>query len=150
MTTKNEDFTDLMDLDFAAAASNAKEMELFHHVTGEPLLIAGKPITFSLLGAQSKEFRAAYNEQSRVEQGRRKQTAETLESREAKSAKLLSHATVGWKNVYYGKDTDGKPKPLPFTRDNAEMLYRERSWIREQVDAFVADEKNFWTEPKSS
>ena len=131
---------DLSKIDLVKAASVAKKLHLRHPVTKE--LLYGdaekqKPLTISLLGAKSAEFRAAINETIG-------QPVQTLDEAERRNSKNLSVITVGWENIGWGNDADGKPKELKFTRQNAEMLYLERPWIREQVDAFASEQRNFW------
>lgn len=137
--------TDLSKLNFAEATNDPKWVTLYNKMTGEELKTEdGKPIRIKVLGAQSRKFREAYNEQTRKAQARRVPLPDTIENRERNSAELLASATVEWEGIIW------EGAPLECTRENAEMLYRTLGWIREQVDNFVADEKNYWTGPKKS
>lgn len=136
----------LSKMDTTEPQNDPKPMTLVHPHEGTELISDGKPMTIQLIGAKSRAFRAAINNQARIDANRRVKPLPSIEADEARSAKLLSHATVGWDNITW-EDEDGKPYLLPFSRENAEMLYKERSWVREQVDAFVAYEKNFYSEP---
>lgn len=98
----------------------------------------GSPMTLTVLGADSDVAQKARNanQNRRLAQGPRvKITAEGLE---ADAAGYLAKLTVGW-NI-----TMGGTKP-PFTPDAAAALYRNprMAFIREQVDAAIADRANF-------
>lgn len=61
----------------------------------------------------------------------------TMAKRKMIGVDLLVHLTLGWE----GAEDNGKP--VAFSADAARDLYAEHSWLREQVDAFVADRGNF-------
>lgn len=127
---------DLASLDLTAAADRGADMKLEHPVTGAPLLTdAGEPITIRLLGNDSREFRAAIGDLAEKQAGKRRQS---LDAAEAHSVELLARMTTGWHGIVFGGED------LPFTRDNAARIYRERPWIREQVDKFIGDRGNFY------
>lgn len=127
---------DLASLDMAAAADRGADMALEHPVTGAPLLTdAGEPITIRLLGNDSREFRAAISDLADKQAGKRRQS---LEAAEAHSVDLLARLTTGWHGIVYNGEA------LAFTRENAARIYRERPWIREQVDKFIGDRGNFF------
>lgn len=127
---------DLASLDLTAAADRGADMKLEHPVTGAPLMTeAGEPISIRLLGNDSREFRAAIGELAEKQAGKRRQS---LDAAEAHSVELLARLTTGWHGIVFGGEE------LPFTRANAERIYRERPWIREQVDKFIGERGNFF------
>lgn len=51
---------------------------------------------------------------------------------------FLIDITLGWENVvFHGTE-------MPFTTENADMLYTAVPFVRDQVDRFVADRSNFF------
>lgn len=96
------------------------------------------PMTITVLGADSEVAVRARNAQQnrRLQSGPRAKL--TAEGFEADGAAFLAKLTTGW-NI-----TLGGQKP-PFTYEAAVKLYSDRklAFIREQVDAFVADRANF-------
>lgn len=133
---------DLADLDLTAAADSGADCHLEHPVTGEPLLTDdGKPLIIRVLGADSREFRQTMSRISMKNVGKKRQT---LEGAETNAIELLASVTTGWSNIVYNGE------PLKFTPENVRKLYRERKWIREQVDVFIADRGNFLTSAATS
>ncbi|MDB6454693.1 hypothetical protein [Falsirhodobacter sp. 20TX0035] len=127
---------DLADFDLTAAADRGADMQLEHPVTGEPLVTdTGEEITIRLLGNDSREFRAALSDLAEKQAGKKRQS---LAAAEAHSVDLLARLTLGWQGIVY------KGVPLEFTRENAAMLYRERPFIREQIDRFIGNRGNFF------
>lgn len=127
---------DLKNLDMRAAAEAGATMTLHHPVTDEILSDAkGNPVTITVLGTDSREFRRKLDEINRNRQ--RKRGTPSLVESERSAAELLAAVTREWTGIEW----DGKV--LECTPSNAEMLYRERSWVRQQVDEFVAEVGNF-------
>lgn len=127
---------DLKNLDMRAAAEAGATMTLRHPVTDEDLMDGkGKPVTITVLGSDSREFRRKVDEVNRTRQ--RKRGNLSLAESERTAAELLASVTKAWSGIEW----DGKV--LECTTENAEMLYRERSWVRQQVDEFVAEAGNF-------
>jgi hypothetical protein len=126
---------DLSTLDVKSAAERGADLHLEHPTTGEPLKTEdGKNITIRLLGNDSREFRAGLSEIAEKNVGKKRTS---FASAEANGIELLARVTVGWQNVTY------KGEALKCTPENVRTLYTEISWIKEQVDAFVADRSNF-------
>lgn len=65
----------------------------------------------------------------------------TLDESREQSADLLAAATAGW----YLVDFEGEPIDEPFSKESARELYLDpdMTWLKEQVDDFVADKRNF-------
>lgn len=128
--------------DLTASADIPQKLTLLDPRTGEELLDQdGKPVTITLLGRDSTVAKKESKRRSQemlnraVRQGatRKISVDETIES----AVSLLSKLTVSWS----GFSKNGQP--YDFSPENAESLYSEFSWIREQVDEFVSDRQNF-------
>lgn len=53
------------------------------------------------------------------------------------SLELLAACAAGWSGVLENG------QPLPFTKANAKRVFKEFPFIREQVDEFIGDRRNF-------
>lgn len=114
---------------------------------GEPLLQEGstpekpKPVTITLAGTDSERWTKAediiYNRRQKSSNPRNMFAAKTAEEQRQDAAFLLASVTLAWDGVVL----DGKP--LECTQANAKMLYLKVKMVREQVDAFLADRRNF-------
>lgn len=134
---------DFKNFDLTAAAEKGATLTLRHPTTDEDLLDAkGSPITITVLGNDSREFRRKMDELTRQRQ--RKKGNVSLVEGERLAAELLASVTKAWSGI------DWEGKPLECNYENATMLYRERSWVRLQVDEFVADAGNFFKKPTNS
>ena len=142
MTTKKPGKTvDLSAINLTAAADKGAEFELVHPVTSEPL-----GVFITVLGKDSDVFQS--NIKNRVNEKMRKEAVlskvsrntgiRTVEQGEAENVELMALCTIGWKNVTW------EGVELPFSFTNAQMLYRERSWILEQVDTAVGNIELFF------
>lgn len=113
-------------------------MELCHPVTQETLKGDDDlPITITLHGSDSSVFRAAVREYGnrKLSKGAKKQTVEEIDQA---TTRILAKATVSWSDNFV---VNGDA--LDCTMQNAEKIYADYSWIREQVDAFVNERANF-------
>jgi hypothetical protein len=94
-----------------------------------------EPVTITLLGDDSeimtKWDRDAFNE------GMRSPGVVNADQIEARAINRLVAATVGWSGLVY------EGSPLPFTKDNARMIYRKIRWLRAGAQRFVSDRSNF-------
>jgi len=61
----------------------------------------------------------------------------TNEERIKDTITVLVKCTLAWENMVMGG------KELEFTPDNIRMVYENFPWIREQVDSFVMERRNF-------
>lgn len=128
---------DLSNLKLGDAGS--QKMELVHPVEGTTLLDDDKePVTIELYGADSDVFRKTIRAlgNKALSKNQKKRTIEELEE---STVKLLARVTVGWS----GLKEDGEE--LEFSIANAERLYTDYPWIKEQVDEFVQERSNFLT-----
>ena len=137
---------DLAHLDPTYAADQGAWLHLKHPNTGDLLYLdadqlePSKPIKIKLAGKDSTNWKAA--EQAdldrRLDQAQRNNKLSVkAQDVERRGLKILAAVTLEWENVMW----DGKP--LSCSASTAEQLYNARTWIREQVDEFVADRKNF-------
>jgi hypothetical protein len=127
---------DLNSINLTAAASRGADCQLEHPVTGEALFHEGKPVTVRVVGNDSREFKAALSRIS-AKLGSKKKS--TLEQAEARSVELIAACVKGWYGLYEGKE------PIECNPDNVVRVLTEQSWIREQLDTFIADRANFFT-----
>lgn len=128
---------DLSELDTAKAANAGFDVDLYHPATNADL-----GIKIRVLGKDSDEFRRVSNSQNkrrmdRMQRGGFRNPTPSPEELEQNGIELLAACTLGWAGVVLDK------KPLPFTKDNAKMLYNRFPWIKEQVDAAIGDRANF-------
>lgn len=126
---------DLTDLNLSAAGSS--DLTLCHPATGEDLYDGDSPVTITLLGKDSKEYRAAVAKRANSHLRNRK--VQTVEQAQQDGIDLLASVTVDWSGITEnGEDLECTPAEV-------KRVYREYAWIREQVDEFVDDRSNFLT-----
>ena len=131
---------DLSKIDLTASADVAQKLVLTHPATGDDLLDKdGNVVYIELLGRDSTVAKAESKRRSQqmLNQMRGNKKVDVDEAVK-NSISLLSKLTLGWS----GLDFDGEE--LEFSREKAIWLYTEYSWIREQVDEFIADRSNFF------
>lgn len=126
---------DLTALDTATPASVGEKLQLRHPFTGEDL--AG--VTITLRGLDSDEYQTTFRSiiNRKLEKSNAIQTAEKLEQ---ENIELLVSVTMNWDGI----EVDGKH--IPYSSERARLLYSDRRfpWIREQVEGFIGDRRNFW------
>jgi len=133
---------DLGSLDTIKASNEGAEIELKHPMTNEPLAVFVK-----VRGKDSDAFREfqrhKFNDYLRAEalaKARGKQPqVKSAEDYEDDMLTLLVACTIGWREmVYNGAE-------LPFNAENVRKVYKERPWVRDQVNDAVGDLGNFMT-----
>lgn len=127
---------DLKQLNPKEAADEGRWMNVIHPVTGE----WDGEMRIKLAGADSQRFvRASRDLQDRRLQRLVNKGAQAIKSKEMerRGIELLAAVTLEWEHI----DWDGVPLPCNF--DSAVRLYTELSWLKEQVDQFVGDRKNY-------
>jgi len=134
-------------MDLSTLSTNNAEtgavMKLRHPLTDEVLLTdKGKEITITMLGADSSKYRKKQYEiqNARVKSMMKNKDKKGFSFTENTVCELLASCVVGWHGIVY----DGKE--LKHTEENALMLFKTMLWVREQVDEFVEDRTNFFTE----
>ena len=118
--------------------SDAERLELTNPVTEETLLgDDGEPVWIELYSADSDIFRSAVRAygNKKLQKGSKKQTLEEIEQT---ASKILAQATRAWSDnlIVNGVHPECSPK-------EAEKLYEEYTWIREQADGFANERGNF-------
>lgn len=101
---------------------------------------AGEPtdVRIQVYSPDSEQYRKAANRvRNNTMKFIRKNNGTTAERIEADMVEILANVTVGWS----GLTENGQP--WPFSIENARRLYTDFPFIREQVDEFVGDRKNF-------
>lgn len=100
----------------------------------------GSPITIKLAGNDSKRWRGCMD---RVGDSRLKKVVPgrpsnyTMAEQRDDACTLLASVTLSWQGII----VDGTP--MECTAENAKKLYQRFNWIREQVDEFVGERRNF-------
>ena len=122
---------DLWDLDISQSAELGAKMVLCHPVRKEPL-----PIGIYLKGKDAPTFRRTIRRQIdwQISEGKADLSAVEMERH---LVERLAAATVGWEGIKYQGES------FPFSERNAEKLYSEQIWIREQVQQFIDERANF-------
>lgn len=119
---------------YKASALDTAEIEITHPQTGENL-----GVKIRVMSVDSDEYRKeAMRLQNESMRYYRKNRGKTTAERIAQEAlDLLVAVTVGWEGV------EENGQPLPFSKDNCRRVYTEIPFIKEQVDEFVGDRRNF-------
>lgn len=143
---------DIFDLDLTGAAEDGAELIVKHPISGEDFTYLAedgtlKPVKIVLKGNDSKAFRDRIDYFSR-KSGRNDKKVYTIAEIEDRSSDLLAAVTVSWEGITW--PIDGVKQNLPCTRENAKMLYKERPWLRHQVDEFVSETENFFKNNSSN
>lgn len=131
---------DLADLDTISACNKGFEFELKHPSSLIPL---GMFIT--VLGVDSDRYREVTNERSdantkkAIENRRagRENDIVSAEQIDRNEIELLAALTTGWREIAWNGT------PFAFNAANAMKLYRERPFIKNQVNAAISDMRNF-------
>ncbi len=122
---------DIAALDTSTLAEKGAALNLRHPGTYEEL-----GVKIWLQGADANSYRSVVRRQidEQIAQSKADLTAAELEDRHIER---LVAVTKEWENVtYHGAALELSP-------GNAEQLYREQIWIREQVTQFVEDRSHF-------
>jgi hypothetical protein len=128
------------------AVSPSTVVHLKHPASGEPLYDGGdrkKPVTVSIYGPGSAEFRAVQSQVTNENLARRRKGV-TAESMERSRVEVLARCTFGFGHFEY----EGKG----YSVENARALYSDPSmvWVREQVEEATGDLGNFLETPSGS
>ena len=131
----------------ALATDAAQRMTIIHPGTRQPLRHAdGSEAWIDLYSLDSAPARKII----RAQQDRRlrmRAARATSEEIEADATELLAALTAGWSLC----GLNGDALDVPCNPANAQELYAmpALAWLREQVDAFVADRGNFHRAPST-
>ena len=123
---------DLSKLDTKPLAEKGTDLTLLHPGTGEPL-----DIVITLMGSDSKAYRAVQHEIQNQNIKATKPKADFSKDRESGVIKRLAAVTGSWVNM------ENNGEPIECTPDNAEMVYSDFRWMADQVVAHVENRANF-------
>jgi len=129
---------DLTNIKLASADSEGVKMELYHPVEETSF---DPPVFLIVVGMDSDVYQKAQrdlrNKQFKKMQKRNRIRLDmTVEETEQNAIELLAKCILGWENVEW------EGSPLPYNQDNAKKLL-SINWVREQVDEFIGDRRNF-------
>jgi|TARA_R100000084_G_C4651537_1_gene150036 hypothetical protein len=128
------DLTNVFDLE--TGADKGAFLHLEHPVTGEKLYTEdGKAIGIDAVGVDSAQYRRKVSQMANRKMGKRQKNP-TLEKAEQEGAELLAACVVRCHNLKFGDDE--------MTPKNAEQFLLKYRSIREQLDEFVGDRRNFF------
>jgi hypothetical protein len=123
------------------AVDQPSRMTIHHPITGIPLKDDQGEAWIDLLSMDSDKAKTFERKltQSRLSQRVRQQVQ--VEQLEAENHSRLANLCCGWRLL----TLDGAPLDVPFSEANAaEMFANNRmTWLREQVEAFLATRANF-------
>lgn len=134
---------DLGELDTVKACNDGAEIELRHPVTKAPL-----GIFWTVLGKDSDAFREhvrdTINDDLRRARNKKRtgDEAQTVEMAEQRALELLLVCSRGWR-------TGDQPvinlngEQLTFSVSNAKRVLTAMPWVKDQIDAAIADLENF-------
>lgn len=126
---------DLNSLDLTKNSNEGAWVDLKHPATAEKL-----PMKIKVIGKDSDKFiemSEKYSRSSLDDLKTNKSFEQRLEKSKEYADSLLINCTIDWQGI----ELDGKK--LDFTPDNVKLIYKRFNWIREQVDAAIADRANF-------
>lgn len=127
-----------MDLSTLEPTPDSVPVPLRHPTTAERLLSdTGAPITISIVGMDSEQFRARHRAIINRRLSAGKKAKVTAEEIEAESIDTIAACITGWQHV----ELDAKV--LEFSKANAKVLLTRLPWLREQLDEAIADRANF-------
>ena len=127
-----------MDLSTLEPTPDSVPVPLRHPTTSERLLSdTGAPITISIVGMDSEQFRTRHRAIINRRLSAGKKAKVTAEEIEAESIDTIAACITGWQHV----ELDGKV--LEFSKANAKALLTRLPWLREQLDEAIADRANF-------
>ncbi len=125
---------DLSKIDPEGDANAGFDLVLHHPVDNDPLDVSIRILghdSTAFSDTQLKQRRRSFSKPAIVDP----EEADKVSQDEA--MELLLACTVGWKGLSW------EGKPLPFSKENAEMVYRARKWIKLQVENAVLTRANF-------
>lgn len=131
LTTANS----MMDLsEIRKQAQDEAWVTILHPVSGEET-----SMRIRLLSPDSERYRQIDNRiRNAATKSMTKRGGLSAEELSESGLQLLIQATVGWENVIF----DGQP--IQFSPENVRTVYTDFPFIREQVDRFLGDRRNFF------
>lgn len=112
---------------------NGAELNVVHPATSEPT-----SIYLRLAGVDSRIFRTAVRERQRLRsETLSKGASEDADLEEVRDVDILVSATLGWRGIM----NDGEE--MPFSSDAVRTLYLKSPGVRNQVERFIYNRRNF-------
>lgn len=128
------DLTNIFDLE--TSADKGAFLHLEHPVTGEKLYTDdGKAIGMDAVGVDSSQYRRKMSSMANQKMGKRQKNP-TLEKAEQEGSELLAACVVKCHNMVFGGEE--------YTPKNIEQCLLKYRAVREQLDEFVGDRRNFF------
>lgn len=132
-----------MDLDQVSEASEQGAVLELKLPNGDPVIKPdGSPVTITLAGMESAKWKKARdvvgNRYLKTASPRRGPAAQTMDELANDEAFQLASVTLAWDGVVV------KGQEWPCDLAHAKKLYLTYDWIRNQVNEFVGERRNFW------
>ena len=129
-------------LNLGIQADDGFDLVLQHPITGDDLdgVIRVRGDKSRAVQQFSRKRITEMQKRERIQKGKGKDTDLTIEELEAMAVESAIVRVISWKNI----KKDGEE--LPFTKENAEVMFKEYDWIRQQVMEASEELKNFFSE----
>ena len=128
-------------LNLGIQAEDGFDLVLQHPITGDDLdgVIRVRGDKSRAVQQFSRKRITEMQKRERIQKGKGKDTDLTIEELEAMAVESAIVRVISWKNI----KKDGEE--LPFTKENAEVVFKEYDWIRQQVMEASEELKNFFS-----
>ena len=129
-------------LNLGIQADDGFDLVLQHPITGDDLdgVIRVRGDKSRAVQQFSRKRITEMQKRERIQKGKGKDTDLTIEELEAMAVESAIVRVISWKNI----KKDGEE--LPFTKENAEVIFKDYDWIRQQVMEASEELKNFFSE----
>ena len=131
---------DLAITNIAAQSESGYEFELLHPATGEGTggFIKVRGGSSKIVQNHARKVVTEMQKREKVAKGKNKEVDYSLEELEDMSVERAVVRIISW----HGISENGKE--VPFTKENAERILKEHSWIKEEVFTNSDDLGNFF------
>ena len=129
-------------LNLGVQADDGFDLVLQHPITGDDLdgVIRVRGDKSRAVQQFSRKRITEMQKRERMLKGKGKDENLTIEELEAMAVESAIVRVISWKNI----KKDGED--LPFTKENAEVVFKEYDWIRQQVMEASEELKNFFSD----
>lgn len=133
---------ELFSLDLSKGAEAGYDLVLEHPVTGEELdgVIRIRGDKSKVVQQFARKRITAMQARERIQKGKNKSTDLTIEELEDMAVESAVIRVISWKNIKLNGEE------LPFTKENAETVFKDYDWIRQQVMEASEELTNFSTD----
>lgn len=132
--TTNGAAFDLDTIDLGAAAEQGATMQLLHPVTAEPV-----GVTFEVMGKDAPTYRKNLRKLRDMLAKQEDDEDDPDRAELLALARLAACAVRGWSDTVQWQGA-----PLPYSFENAVMVFSARPWVAEQVAFFRDRRANFF------